>query len=43
MQAPKKRTGRQVMYRSKPIQKESKNTGDDDQDKDNSDEVKFLS
>ena len=43
MQAPKKRVGRQVMFRSKPIRKEQTNTGDDNGDKDNNDEQKFLS
>mmetsp|Transcript_2573 Transcript_2573/g.3570 ORF Transcript_2573/g.3570 Transcript_2573/m.3570 type:complete len:416 (-) Transcript_2573:1327-2574(-) len=43
MQAPKKRTGRQVMYRSKPLKTELQSTGDDDKDKDNNDELKFLS
>ena len=43
MQAPKKRTGRQVMYRSKPIKLEEKNAGDEDNDKDNNDEIKYLS
>jgi hypothetical protein len=43
LQAPKKRTGRQVMFRSKPVRKETKNTGDDSANKDNNDELKFLS
>jgi hypothetical protein len=43
LQAPKKRVGRQVMYRSKPIRKEEKNLGDEDKDKDNNDEAKYLS
>jgi hypothetical protein len=43
MQAPKKRTGRQVMFRSRPIRKEQASTGDDDNDQNNTDEVKFLS
>lgn len=43
LQAPKKRTGRQVMFRSKPIRKETVNTGDDNANKDNNDELKFLS
>lgn len=42
MQAPKKRTGRQVMYRSRPIRKEQQNTGDEDNEKDNNDEMKYL-
>lgn len=43
MQAPKKRIGRQVMYRSKPLRMEEKKSGDDDNDKDNTDEMKYLS
>lgn len=43
MQAPKKRTGRQVMYRSRPLRTEEKKSGDDDNDKDNTDEIKYLS
>jgi hypothetical protein len=43
MQAPKKRFGRQVMYRSKPLRAEEKKNGDDDNDKDNTDELKYLS
>lgn len=43
LQAPKKRTGRQVMFRSKPIRKEKKSNGDDTNSKDNNDEIKFLS
>ena len=43
MQAPKKRTGRQVMHRSRPIRTEEKTDGDDDKDKDNNDELRFLS
>lgn len=43
LQAPKKRTGRQVMFRSKPIRKEKVNHGDDNNNKDNNDELKFLS
>lgn len=43
MQAPKKRTGRQVMYRSKPLKAEQQSTGDDVKDKDNNDEMKYLS
>merc|ERR1711939_850354 len=43
LQAPKKRMGRQVMYRSKPIRKEKINHGDDTMNKDNNDELKFLS
>merc|ERR1711871_471463 len=40
-QAPKKRTGRQVMARSKPIRKEIKIADDSNDDKDN-DELKHL-
>lgn len=44
MQAPKKRLGRMVMFRSKPVRKETQNIGDDSNDKDkNMDELKFLS
>mmetsp|Transcript_34526 Transcript_34526/g.32899 ORF Transcript_34526/g.32899 Transcript_34526/m.32899 type:complete len:564 (-) Transcript_34526:109-1800(-) len=43
MQAPLKRIGRQVMYRSKPIRKEQKDDGDDSNEKDNNDELRFLS
>ena len=43
MQAPKKRIGRQVMYRSRPIRKEQKDDGDENNDKDNCDELKYLS
>lgn len=43
MQAPKKRVGRQVMYRSKPLRTEEANTNDDNGDKDNTDEIKYLS
>jgi hypothetical protein len=43
LQAPKKRVGRQVMFRSKPIRKEKINHGDDNNNKDNNDELKFLS
>ncbi len=43
MQAPKKRFGRQVMYRSKPLRAEEKKNGDEDADKDNTDELKYLS
>mmetsp|Transcript_5223 Transcript_5223/g.5352 ORF Transcript_5223/g.5352 Transcript_5223/m.5352 type:complete len:586 (-) Transcript_5223:47-1804(-) len=42
LQAPKKRLGRQVMFRSKPIRQEKKNDGDDNSNKDNNDELKFL-
>eukprot|EP00981_Chlorochromonas_danica_P013086 scaffold5788_cov159-Ochromonas_danica.AAC.2 len=43
MQAPKKRAGRQVMYRSRPLRTEEKKAGDDENDKDNTDELKYLS
>eukprot|EP01034_Spumella_vulgaris_P021591 gene21591-27629_t len=43
MQAPKKRTGRQVMYRSRPFHTEQQHTGDEDDDKGNNDELKYLS
>jgi len=43
MQAPKKRTGRQVMARSRPIRKEIKTNGDEDKDDGKNDELKFLS
>ena len=38
MQAPKKRVGRMVMYRSRPMRKEEKNDGDEDKDKNDDDE-----
>lgn len=43
MQAPKKRTGRQVMYRSRPIRKENAMTGSEIDNDDNDDEIKYLS
>lgn len=43
MQAPKKRVGRQVMHRSRPLRQEAQSNGDDDKDKDNNDEHKYLS
>lgn len=43
MQAPKKRIGRQVMYRSRPLRSEAKSMGDDSNDKDNTDEIRYLS
>jgi len=43
MQAPKKRNGPPVMYRSRLIRRELKNTGDVDDSKDNNDELKYLS
>lgn len=43
MQAPKKRNGPPVMYRSRLIKQESKNTGLDEAAKDNNDEIKYLS
>ena len=42
MQAPKKRTGKQVMYRSRPIKKESTVIQTND-DNNNDDEMKHLS
>ena len=42
MQAPKKRTGRQIMQRSRPIRKEATKTVDTGEDE-NTDELKFLS
>ena len=42
MQAPKKRTGRQIMQRSRPIRKEATATVDAGEDE-NNDELKFLS
>lgn len=42
MQAPKKRTGKQVMYRSRPIKKENTLVRNDDDDN-NDDEMKHLS
>ena len=42
MQAPKKRTGKQVMYRSRPIKKESTIVRNEDDDN-NDDEMKHLS
>jgi hypothetical protein len=42
MQAPKKRIGRQVMYRSRPQRAEEKKQEEDD-GRDNTDEVKYLS
>jgi hypothetical protein len=41
MQAPKKRTGRQIMQRSKPVRKEAAQAVDTG-DEDNNDEMKFL-
>ena len=43
MQAPKKRVGRMVMSRSRPVRTDSRNKGDDDNDNGNDDEIKFLS
>jgi hypothetical protein len=43
MQAPKKRNGPPVMYRSRLIKKETKDAGMDEAAKDNNDEIKFLS
>jgi hypothetical protein len=42
MQAPKKRTGRQIMQRSRPVRKETTTTVDVG-DEENTDEVKYLS
>ena len=42
MQAPKKRFGRQVMYRSKPMRKDTHIVNDNDNDEENNDE-KYLS
>ena len=42
MQAPKKRTGRQIMQRSRPVRKEATQTVDTGEDE-NNDELKFLS
>lgn len=41
MQAPKKRTGRQVMYRSRPTRHET--TRNEEVNDDNDDEAKYLS
>ena len=43
MQAPKKRNGPPIMFRSRLVKKELKNAGDDDTAKENNDEIKFLS
>lgn len=43
MQAPKRRIGRQVMYRSRPIRREQKHDGDENNEKDNNDELRFFS
>jgi hypothetical protein len=43
MQAPKKRTGRLVMARSRPIRKETKSNDDGQNADDNNDELKYLS
>lgn len=43
MQAPKKRIGRQVMYRSRLIRKEQRDDRDENKEKDNNDESRFLS
>jgi hypothetical protein len=43
MQAPKKRNGPPIMYRSRLIKQETKNTGFDESMKDNNDEIKYLS
>lgn len=43
LKAPKKRTGRQVMYRSAPIRKETDKLRNEDFESQNDDELKFLS
>jgi len=43
MKAPKKRFGRQVMFRSIPVRKEEVNNGDDNDNGNNDDEAKYLS
>mmetsp|Transcript_32814 Transcript_32814/g.55333 ORF Transcript_32814/g.55333 Transcript_32814/m.55333 type:complete len:574 (-) Transcript_32814:89-1810(-) len=43
MQAPKKRNGPPIMYRSRLIKREQKHDGDEDIGKDNNDEIKYLS
>jgi len=43
LQAPKKRTGRQVMCRSRPVRKEFRSTNDDNKNDGNNDDAKFLS
>ena len=43
MQAPKKRVGRLVMNRSRPIRKNNKDNGDNTNDNANDDELKYLS
>ena len=42
LQAPKKRVGRQVMFRSKPVRQERKSAGDENT-QENNDELKYLS
>lgn len=43
LKAPKKRTGRQVMFRSAPLRRDNKSNGDEDNDNQNDDEAKYLS
>lgn len=43
LQAPKKRTGRMVMFRSRPVLTDNRKTGDDSNDNNNNDELLFLS
>jgi hypothetical protein len=43
MKAPKKRFGRQVMFRSIPVRKEEVNNGDDNDNGNKDDEAKYLS
>jgi hypothetical protein len=43
MKAPKKRVGRQVMYRSAPLRKENRHNGNDVDDNQDDDEAKYLS
>jgi hypothetical protein len=43
MQAPKKRNGPPVMYRSRLIRKEQGDTANSELAKDNNDEIKYLS
>ena len=42
MQAPKKRSGRQIMQRSRPVRKETTKK-EDTSDEVNTDELKFMS
>ena len=43
MQPPKKRHGRMVMARSRPVKSETKGRNDDGNDGNNDDELRFLS